>query len=244
MDATLLHDFAVVVQLVILEGLLSFDNALALAALVEKRLTDPVERRRALKWGIWGAYLFRTIVIFVGVWLMANPWIRVAAGLYLVWIAVDELFLKKDGAEEKAVSLNLGFVKLTPFWSVVVSVELMDIMFSVDSIAVALALSNKTWVLILGAMLGILMMRIAAQFFITLIGKFPILVKTAFILVGLAGLNILLDTKGAVVPFTGGRAINLDVAIPEHPFLVLLFGIFVGSMILNRMFPEKFARRP
>jgi YkoY family integral membrane protein len=243
MDATLWHDLAVVLQLVILEGLLSFDNALALAALVEKRLTDPVQRKRALKWGIWGAYAFRTAVIFLGVWLMSNPWIRVAAGLYLVWIALDELFLKKEHGEEHAPSLNLGFFKLSPFWSVVVSVELMDIMFSIDSIAVALALSQKPWVLILGAVLGILMMRVAAQFFIVLIAKFPILVKTAFILVGLAGVNILLDTKGAVVPFTGGYVINLDWAVPEHPFLILLFSIFAGSILLNWKFPAKFARK-
>jgi YkoY family integral membrane protein len=243
MDATLWHDLAVVLQLVILEGLLSFDNALALAALVEKRLSDPVQRKRALKWGIWGAYAFRTAVIFLGVWLMANPWIRVAAGLYLVWIAIDELFLKKEHGEQNAPSLNLWFFKLSPFWSVVVSVELMDIMFSIDSIAVALALSQKPWVLILGAVLGILMMRVAAQFFIVLIAKFPILVKTAFVLVGLAGANILLDTKGAVLPFTGGYVINLDLAIPEHPFLILLFSIFAISILLNWKFPSKFARK-
>lgn len=243
MNMSLVHDLAVVLQLVVLEGLLSFDNALALAALVEKRLPDPADRRRALTWGIWGAYLFRTAIIFVGVWLMANPWIRVVAGLYLVWIAVDELFLKRNSEQENAKPIQLGILKLTPFWSVVISVELMDIMFSIDSIAVALALSKKTWVLVLGAMLGILMMRIAAQFFIVLIQKFPILIKTAFILVGLAGLNILLDTKGARVPFTDGYEINLDFAIPEHPFLIVLFSIFVGSLVLNWMFPEKFASK-
>jgi YkoY family integral membrane protein len=242
MSATLWQDLAVVLQLVILEGLLSFDNALALAALVGTRLSDPLQQKRALKWGIWGAYVFRTAVIFLGVWLMSNPWIRVAAGLYLVWIAVDELFLKKQDGEEKATALNFGFFKLSVFWSTVVSVELMDIMFSVDSVAVALALSQKPWVLILGAMLGILMMRVAAQFFIVLIAKFPILLKTAFVLVGLAGANILLDTKGAVVPFTGGYTIHMDWAIPEHSFLILLFAIFAGSLLLNWKFPAKFAK--
>ncbi len=243
MDAALLQDLAIVLQLVILEGLLSFDNALALAALVEKRLPNPTDRKHALTWGIWGAYAFRTLVIFIGVWLMANPWVRVAAGLYLVWIAIDELFLKKSGDDKSVPSFNLGFIKISPFWSVVVAVELMDIMFSVDSIAVALALSKKTWVLILGAVLGILMMRIAAQFFITLIAKFPILTKTAFILVGIAGINILLDSKHIPIPFTRSSEINIDLAIPEHPFLLILFSIFLGSILLNWMFPQKFTRK-
>jgi YkoY family integral membrane protein len=245
MNQSLLLDLGVVLQLVILEGLLSFDNALALAALVEKRLKDPADRKRALTWGIWGAYLFRTIVIFIGVWLMANPWIRVAAGLYLVWIAFDELYLKRHHQDNKDLEMRnfgISFLKLTPFWSTVVSVELMDIMFSIDSVAVALALSNKKWVLILGAVLGIVMMRIAAQFFIVLIEKFPILTKTAFLLVALAGINILLDTKNLPIPFSGGFHLNVDMAIPEHPFLALLFLVFLGSIVLNWRFPKAFKK--
>jgi YkoY family integral membrane protein len=241
----LAFDLVIVLQLIILEGLLSFDNALALAALVEKRLKDPKARRRALTWGIWGAYIFRTIVIFIGVWLMANPWIRVVAGIYLVWIAFDELYLKRNDDEHKevgAIGFSLGLLKLSPLWATVVSVELMDIMFSIDSIAVALALSNKTWVLILGAALGIVMMRIAAQFFIVLIEKFPVLVKTAFVLVGLAGINILLDSKNLPIPFTGGHKVTIGMAIPEHPFLLLLFVVFVGSILLNWKFPDAFRK--
>lgn len=245
MDASLFHDFGIVLQLVILEGLLSFDNALALAALVERRLPDPVQRRRALTWGIWGAYLFRTVVIFVGAWLMENPWIRVGAGAYLVWIAFDELYLKRNRDDAAAESLDdskfsLGFLKLTPFWSTIVAVELMDIMFSIDSIGVALALSKKRWVLVLGAILGIFMMRVAAQFFIKLIAHFPVLTKTAFILVAMAGVNILLETRDLPIPFTGGYRLTVDMAVPEHPFLVLLFAVFVGSILLNKFFPEKF----
>lgn len=245
MDKSLLMDFGIVLQLIILEGLLSFDNALALAALVERRLKDPADRRRALTWGIWGAYIFRTVVIFVGVWLMANPWIRVVAGVYLVWIAFDELYLKRNHSNEKDVDLpsfKWSFIKLSPLWSTIVSVELMDIMFSIDSVAVALALSSKKWVLILGALLGIVMMRLAAQFFIVLIAKFPILIKTAFVLVGFAGINILLDSKDVPIPFTGGYKLTVGMAIPEHPFLIALFTIFVGSILLNWMFPKYFKR--
>ena len=50
-------DLVIVLQLIILEGLLSFDNALALAALVSRRLTDEADRKKALTWGIWGAFV-------------------------------------------------------------------------------------------------------------------------------------------------------------------------------------------
>ena len=261
-------------QLVVLEGLLSFDNALALAALVRTRLKNPADQRKALTWGIWGAYVFRVVIVFVGVWLMAFEWSKAVAGLYLVWMAVLELFLKKSENSEaenkseakndaylntshsagsfldkdtlqsgkshenvvviaKEVSLKLRkarFGNLSPLWATIVAVELMDIMFSIDSIGVALALSKIKWVLITGAVLGILMMRIAAQMFVRLIEKFPILEKTAFVLVGLAGINVLLKLNNLPLGFAH---LTLNKPIPEHLFLGILVGILVGSMFYD-----------
>jgi YkoY family integral membrane protein len=240
MSSSLVYDLGIVVQLIILEGLLSFDNALALAALVSKRLRSARDRRRALTWGIWGAYIFRTIVIFIGTWLMANPWIKVLAGLYLVWLAINELLLKHEkGKQEHEIRFRFKF--LSPLWATIASVELMDIMFSIDSIGVALVLSKKKWVLILGAALGILMMRLAATVFVRLIKRFPVLVKTAFVMVGIAGVNILLEIHHLQIPFMKGYRLTIDRAIPEYPFLALLFGILIGSIVLNVLYPKRFA---
>jgi YkoY family integral membrane protein len=236
-------DLVLVLQLVILEGLLSFDNALALAALVSRRLSNPEDRKKALTWGIWGAYFFRTIVVFVGVWLMAHEWVKAVAGLYLVQMAVRELFFKKDHFEAEAKSAGeeskkwFKGLKISPLWSTIIAVEVMDIMFSIDSIAAALALSDKVWVLLLGAVLGILMMRVAANSFVVLIHKFPILEKTAFVLVLLAGINVCLKIKGMDLGF---MTLTIDRPIPEHLFTTLLFGIFLGSLLLNARYPHWF----
>ena len=165
-----LFDLGLIFQLVLLEGLLSFDNALALAALVNKRLKDENERRRALVYGIWGAYVMRVGIIFVGVSLMRYEWVKVSAGLYLVFLAVQHLFFSHEDpvTEERRLEKKLPISRLTlsPFWSTVLSVELMDLMFSIDSIGVALAISDKQWILITGAVIGIIMMRFSAQVFI------------------------------------------------------------------------------
>jgi len=221
----MLLDIIIVLQLVILEGLLSFDNALALASMVSTRLKDPEEQKKALTYGIWGAYIFRMIVIFIGTWLMQHEWIKIIAGGYLVYISIHELFFRKEASENNE---GFSFKWLTPLWSTIVAVELMDVMFSVDSIAVALALSSKKWVLITGAVLGILMMRFAANIFIKLIEKFPILNPTAFVLVLIAGLNILAHTMG--------------YGLNEHVLPVILFSIFGGALLLNWIFPEKFKK--
>ncbi len=242
-----------VFQLAILEGLLSFDNALALAALVSDRLKHPEDRRHALLWGIWGAYIMRVGIVFVGVALMEHEWIKFLAGAYLVWLAVNELFLKKAAEKEQPVKEAHEFrlpdeqgQPIVPragwkaVWKTILAVELMDLMFSIDSVAVALAVSKEKWVLVTGAILGILMMRVAASYFIRLIERFPILIETAFVLVGIAGLKVLLEIHqiklgSTVIPMLG-------LHIPEGIFLPLMVAILLGAILLNYKFPEKFKR--
>lgn len=217
-------DLLAVLYLVFLEGVLSVDNALALAALVRGRLRSEADRKKALHYGIWGAYVFRVIVIFAGVWLMKHEWVKWVAAGYLIYLAVKELFFKSD-VEDEPVDFGrrepgeMGFWQWSPLWSTIVAVELMDITFSVDSIAVALSVSNKPWVLIAGAVLGILAMRFAAQGFIALMEKFPILEKTAFVLVLLAGLKIIAGL--------------LDFEVPEVLFMCVMFGVVGASMLIQ-----------
>ncbi len=253
MDSITPMHIGMVFQLAILEGLLSFDNALALAALVSDRLKHPEDRRHALLWGIWGAYIMRVGIVFVGVALMEHEWIKFLAGAYLVWLAVNELFLKKAAEKEQPVKEAHEFrlpdeqgQPIVPragwkaVWKTILAVELMDLMFSIDSVAVALAVSKEKWVLVTGAILGILMMRVAASYFIRLIERFPILIETAFVLVGIAGLKVLLEIHqiklgSTVIPMLG-------LHIPEGIFLPLMVAILLGAILLNYKFPEKFKR--
>lgn len=241
------QNFLDIGTLVILEGLLSFDNALALAATVKSRLSDPLDQRRALRWGIWGAYLFRTIVIFLGVTLLKYEWIKAAAAFYLIWLAAQELWPKNDSDGSDDAELPdphergfSRFLKLSPLWSTILAVELMDIMFSIDSIGVAFAISREAWILIAGALLGILMMRFAATVFIKLIDRFPILSKTAFVLVGLAGINMVLKLKN--LPLGPLGELSIDKEIPEHVFTLSLVLIFVGALGVNAIFPHWFEK--
>jgi YkoY family integral membrane protein len=220
-----LENVFTIFYLAMLEAVLSVDNALALAALVHGRLKDPTDQKHALRYGIVGAYLFRTLVIFGGVWLLGHEWVRWIAALYLVQMSVRELFFKKDGDEEEAKS-GPKFPYLSPVWATVIAVEVMDVIFSIDSIAVTLTVSQSVAVLVGGAVLGIATMRFAAQQMIKLIDKFPILEKTAFVLVGIAGLKIVANLLG--------------YDVPEIVFAPAMFGIVGASMLLNKAKPEWF----
>jgi len=198
-------DLLVVAVLIILEGLLSCDNAVVLALLV-KHL--PAEQRgRALRYGIIGAYVFRIVALMLATWIMSKWYLKVAGGAYLVWMAAAH-FVRHHHNNDPNVVAPRRFLGLSPFWSTVIAVELTDIVFSVDSIAAAVALSSKLWVLIVGGLLGILAMRFAAQGFVSLLQRFPNLESAAFAAVAFIGLKLLVeipvDVFGRERPFTAG----------------------------------------
>ena len=200
-------DLLVVAVLIVLEGLLSCDNAVVLALLVKH--LPPDQRGRALRYGIIGAYVFRIVALMLATWIMSKWYLKVAGGAYLVWMAVSHFIHQhQQQGQDATVQPPRRFMGLSPFWSTVIAVELTDIVFSVDSIAAAVALSSKLWVLIVGGLLGILAMRFAAQGFVTLLQRFPNLENAAFAAVAFIGLKLLIeipvDVFGRERQFTPG----------------------------------------
>ena len=117
-------------------------------------------------------------------------------------------FVRQQNHSDPTVTPPRRLLGLSPFWSTVIAVELTDIVFSVDSIAAAVALSSKLWVLIVGGLLGILAMRYAAQGFVSLLQRFPNLEGAAFAAVAFIGLKLLIeipvDIFGSERQFTAG----------------------------------------
>lgn len=201
--------WGVIGTLIILEGLLSADNALVLAVMVKHLPSE--QRKKALFYGIFGAYFFRIIAIGIGVSLINIGWIKIVGGHYLLWIAAQNLL--KKGEDEEVQSKKMGF------WRTVLAVELLDIAFSIDSVIAAFGVSNEVWVLFLGGVLGILMMRGVAKLFITLIEKVPELETTAFVLIAMIGLKMIAAAFGyQMEPFT---------------FFGILIAIFFGTFIIH-----------
>lgn len=207
-----------ILLLLLLEGLLSADNALVLAMMV-KPLPEH-QQKKALIYGIWGAYLFRFLVIGIGTYLIKFTWIKALGAAYLLYMAYKGLF---GGGEESHDDASKTIYK--GFWATVASIELMDIVFSIDSVTAALAVSDKVWVLFLGAVFGILMMRGVAQVFVTLIEKVPELEKTAFILIGLIGLKLGVTLVG--------------IEVPDLLFFGLLIIVFFGTFVVSKFNKKK-----
>ena len=189
-------DLLTIGLLVILEGLLSADNALVLAILVLGLPRE--EQKRALRYGILGAFTFRVIAILLASYLMRVTWVRLAGGAYLLYLAYAHFFRRDEHASRHAPPAARPAFGLSAFWATVVRVEFVDIAFSVDSILVAVALSDKLWVIVVGGILGIVAMRLVAGQLITLIRRYPALVDGAFIIIAWVGIKLLLEYAHAV----------------------------------------------
>ena len=182
--------------LVILEGLLSADNALVLAVMVRHLPRD--QQKRALRYGIWGAFLFRFLAIVLASFLLRFWQLKLAGGLYLIYLAASHFLRGGHHEDQEDAPTRFG----RGFWGTVISVELADIAFSIDSILAALAMvetlpqnlqSNpylSLGIIYLGGILGILMMRYVAGVFIKVLDRYPGLAAGAYVMVAWIGIKL------------------------------------------------------
>ena len=211
-----LHDLAIIALLVALEGILSIDNALVLGVLA-KRLPKH-QQRKALTYGLVGAFVFRIIAIGLAAYLMKVTLVKLIGGGYLLFISVKHFLSRKEQQEQKEQQgirpsdlpeLSGGEVPTEfadhsgssgrldrRFWYTVGVIEMTDIAFAIDSILAAVGLVSgvgKTWVVITGGFIGVIMMRFAAVLFIQLLERFPRFEHAAYLLVLVIGAKLVVD---------------------------------------------------
>jgi YkoY family integral membrane protein len=206
-------DFVTIGLLVMLEGLLSADNAMVLAVLV---LSLPKkDQRHALQYGIVGAFAFRAIATLLAAYLISLGWVNLAGAAYLLYLAFHH-FLQGVGEEaRRAPPKATSLFGLSPFWSTVVKVEATDIVFAIDSILVAVAMSPKLWVILTGGILGIVMMRLVIGRLLAIVERYPPLVDGAFIIIAWVGIKLLLEYLHGIhlVPFEVPRWLSLGLIV-------------------------------
>jgi YkoY family integral membrane protein len=178
------HHFADAITiglLVLLEGLLSADNALVLAVVV---LGLPkAEQRKALRYGIVGAFTFRILAVTLAVHVIQFAWVKLLGGGYLMWLAYSHFFRQDDQTDRREIRKATPWLGLSAFWATVLKVEVTDFIFAMDSILAAVAMSPKTWVVISGGILGIVAMRVVVGQLLALVQRYPAVVDGAFVII-------------------------------------------------------------
>jgi len=195
----------VILILILIEGILSVDNAAVLATMVMRLPAE--QRSKALRYGILGAYVFRGLCLALASWLIKIWWLEPVGGLYLLWLTWKH-FSRHESVEQEAgeavategnwfIRCTIG--RLGPFWATVVAVEVMDLAFSIDNVVAAIAyvekfpMPSKLILVCIGVFLGILTMRFAAQGFVKLMHHFQFLETCAFIVIGILGVKLMLS---------------------------------------------------
>jgi YkoY family integral membrane protein len=191
-----LSDVVTVGLLVILEGLLSADNALVVAVMI---LGLPRRQQKlALRYGLVGAFAFRIIATLLAVYLIKLAWVKLLGGLYLVYLTYQHFFRSGDAEQRSKPRPAKPWLGLPALWATIVKVELVNIAFSVDSILVAVAISSKTWVVLTGGLLGIVAMRVVISQLLSIVRRYPTLVDGAFVIIALVGAKLLIEYAAAM----------------------------------------------
>jgi YkoY family integral membrane protein len=216
-------DLLTIALLVALEALLSADNAMVLAVLV-LGLPKP-EQRKALRYGIVGAFAFRTLATLAAAYLIQLGWVKLAGAAYLLYLSYQH-FAHGDAESRRTPPRAKPWLGLSPFWATVAKVELTDIVFAIDSILVAVAMSPKIWVILTGGLLGIVAMRVVIGRLLSLIERYPPLVDGAFVIIAWVGLKLLIEYLH--------KAGYIHLEIPNWISLGLIVVIFVISFLYAR----------
>ena len=191
-------------NLVIIESLLSVDNAAVLATMVGDLPRE--QRHKALRYGIFGAYLFPGAVH--SICLVSHPvLVSEAPGRPLPAVpGVRPFQVRAQLSDEEAVDKEKSWIYrhtlglFGKFWATVALIELMDLAFSIDNVFAVVAFTDNLILICVGVFIGILAMRLVAQAFVLLMGKYPFLETAAFVVIGVLGLKLLLSLVGHFLP--------------------------------------------
>lgn len=176
-------DLGVILLLVLLEALLSADNALVLAIMV--RALPEAQQKKALTYGLVGAFVFRAVAIAFASLIIKLWWLQAIGSVYLLALPIKHFV--KAGEAKNVKYIDGGF------WRIVLAVEITDIAFAVDSVLAGVAMVHshaKIWVVYCGGIIGVILLRFAAQAFIGLLRRYPVFDHVAYLLVGWAGVKL------------------------------------------------------
>jgi YkoY family integral membrane protein len=198
----------VIGNLIVIESLLSVDNAAVLATMV---MDLPKEQRsKALRYGIIGAYLFRGLCLLFAAFLVKIWWLKPLGGLYLLYLVWDwwkgkQTKEKEDDFIDKKKNwlYRMTVGSFGNFWATVALVELMDLAFSIDNVFAAVAFSKNIIIIWIGVFIGILAMRFVAQGFVKLMEKYTFLETCAFTVIGILGLKLIFSVYAHFYPCAG-----------------------------------------
>jgi YkoY family integral membrane protein len=198
----------VLLILVALEAVLSADNAIALAAIAQG-LEDSQLQRRALNFGLVAAYVLRISLILTATWVVQFWQFELLGAAYLLWLVFEHFRSEEDEEHHHRGP------RFTSLWQTVPLIAVTDLAFSLDSVTTAIAISDKTWLVIIGGTIGVITLRFMAGLFIRWLKEYVHLEDAGYITVGFVGLRLLV------------RALKPELVPPEWLMIAAIALVFI-----------------
>ncbi|MFJ8088960.1 TerC family protein [Lysinibacillus sp. NPDC095746] len=244
MEAILLEYAWVLVVLIVLEGLLAADNAVVMAVMVKHLPKD--QQQKALLYGLVGAFVFRFAALFL-ITTLVNFWqIQALGAAYLLIMSTKHIYDSRKAKQNPEETQDNK--KQSGFWMTVLKVEFADIAFAIDSILAAVAIAvtlphignfdvgginaGQFAVMFLGGIIGVIMMRFAARWFVKILDNYPSLETAAFLIVGWVGVKLAVLTlaheKLGIIPHEFPHS-----TVWKSIFWIVLIAIALGGYLVG-----------
>ncbi|MEL6938816.1 MAG: hypothetical protein AAFO84_06445 [Cyanobacteria bacterium J06598_1] len=192
--------------LILLELVLSADNAIALAAIAQGLETEELQKK-ALNIGLVAAFVLRVLLILAAGWVLKYWQFEVAGACYLLWLVYQHFFTGNDDEDTHAP-------KFGGIWQAIPTIALTDLAFSLDSVTTAIALSKDVLIVLLGGTIGIVALRFMAGLFIRWLEIYVHLEDAGFVTVAFVGIRLIV------------RVIDPELVPPEWVMVTLIFSLF------------------
>src|SRR5882757_4128737 len=178
----MIQQILVILNLFLLECILSIDNAAVLAIMFSH--LPQKDRNKALRYGIIGAFIFRGASLFIASWLIKLFYLKILGGMYLVWLTF------KSNESEDNIYQPPSLIKT------IIAVEFLDLAFSIDNVFAAVAITSNYYLILIGIFMGIVAMRFVAGWFTKLMEKCPYLEVSAYWVIFLLGAKLVIEGVG------------------------------------------------
>jgi YjbE family integral membrane protein len=215
------HNWVALLEIIGVNIVLSGDNAVVIA--LACRTLPPAQQRLAIIFGAAGAIVLRALLTVFAVLLLARPYLKLAGGALLLWIAIKLLLPDDDGDGE--TEGNAGM------FAAIKTIVIADLVMSLDNVlGVAAVAKGDVILLVLGLLISMPLIIYGSTLIMGLMGRFPVLITLGAALLGYVAGEMMVSDP-VVVSWIEANAAWLHLFAP---LLGAVLVVFAGKYFAHR----------
>ncbi|WP_276837130.1 TerC family protein [Megasphaera stantonii] len=224
LEATLLLDFSIVAQVILIDLALGGDNSIVIG-MAAKNL-PPHLQKRAIIYGTIGAIVLRFTLAFIVSWLFHIPFLKTVGGILLIGIGIKLIGARNEEEDVKVEAKD-------SLWAAVRTIILADALMSLDNVLGIVGVTGNHWgLLIFGMLISVPIIIFGSTIVVKVMNKFPILMYIGGAILGWAAGGMLATDHylAEYVSFIAAYPSEVKAAL----LVVTLAGGFIWKHVHNR----------